>query len=110
MEREEILILTNDEGKVCSRCGKRKPLTHFYRSRHSRDTYQSYCISCQQAYRWRRGIRKDITSNRILDNFKIDALFSILMGVEASTKREAARVLVRMAKALEKAPKSKKQK
>lgn len=51
---KDILILTNDDGKRCTNCRKVKPLSHFYRSRRRKDSYQDWCIDCQREYRQAR--------------------------------------------------------
>lgn len=57
---DKILILTNDEGKVCKKCGRNLPIQHFYRKRKSADTYQDWCIECQRQYKAENRARKEI--------------------------------------------------
>ena len=44
----EYLILTNDEDKTCTRCGRKLPITSFYRK--GEDGLQSWCIACKRDY------------------------------------------------------------
>lgn len=57
---EESLVLTNEEGKVCKKCGRELPILSFYRKRKSADTYQEWCIECQRQYKAENRARKEI--------------------------------------------------
>lgn len=47
--KEEVLILTNDETRTCTRCGKNLNVLRFYRK--GEDGFQHWCINCQRDYR-----------------------------------------------------------
>lgn len=51
IDENDILVLTNDDGKVCRKCGQRLPTTRFWRSRTASDTLQPWCIDCQKEYK-----------------------------------------------------------
>lgn len=57
---EESLVLTNEEGKVCKKCGRKLPILSFYRKRKSADTYQEWCTECQRQYKAENLARKEI--------------------------------------------------
>jgi len=45
-----VRVLKMDQGlKECSKCGRSKPLTEFYRMKASKDGRQAYCKACQGA-------------------------------------------------------------
>ena len=56
----EPLILTNEEDKVCKRCGRRLSILRFYRKRKAADTYQDWCIECQRQYKAENRAKKEI--------------------------------------------------
>lgn len=60
-------MLTNDEGKTCRKCGKRLPLSHFYRKRKSADTYQDWCISCQRSYKVESRMKQAARRSSLMD-------------------------------------------
>lgn len=56
----EPLILTNEEDKVCKRCGRRLSILRFYRKRKAADTYQDWCIECQRQYKAENRAKKEV--------------------------------------------------
>lgn len=56
IDNDTPLILIADEGKKCSRCGKEKPIWHFYRNNDpkSKDSLQSWCKTCHREYKQER--------------------------------------------------------
>lgn len=56
----EPLILTNEEDKVCKRCGRRLSILRFYRKRKAADTFQAWCIECQRQYKAENRAKKEI--------------------------------------------------
>ena len=56
----EPLILTNEDDKVCKRCGRRLSILRFYRKRKATDTYQDWCIECQRQYKAENRAKKEI--------------------------------------------------
>lgn len=55
-----FLILTNEEDKVCKKCGRGLSILHFYRKRKAADTYQDWCIECQRQYKAENRAKKEI--------------------------------------------------
>lgn len=47
---DDVLILTNEETKRCSLCGRELLITHFHKSNNNKDGYQSWCIECKREY------------------------------------------------------------
>ena len=56
----ELLILTNEDNKVCKKCGRRLSILRFYRKRKVADTYQDWCIECQRQYKAENRAKKEI--------------------------------------------------
>lgn len=56
----EPLILTNEDDKVCKRCGRILSILRFYRKRKASDTYQDWCIECQRQYKAENRAKKEI--------------------------------------------------
>ena len=54
------LILTNEDDKVCKKCGRRLSILRFYRKRKAADTYQDWCIECQRQYKAENRAKKEI--------------------------------------------------
>lgn len=61
----EPLILTNEEYKVCKKCGRRLPILRFYRKRKTADTYQDWCIECQRQYKAENRAKKELLRTNI---------------------------------------------
>ena len=68
MEDNEILILTNDEGRKCPCCGQSKPLTHYNRKG---DGYQPYCRECQHGYAKQWSLRRWARRQVVLENYTL---------------------------------------
>jgi len=81
---DNILILTNDESKRCSRCGKELPVSHYHKSSRSKDGYQSWCIECKREYNHGRSLFR--TARRL--SIHHQSISSIIGGLGDRTRGE----------------------
>lgn len=56
------------ETRVCSKCGKRKPVNEFYKNSTKKGGYQTQCKQCYREYFSRKSLRTDIQKD---DNSKV---------------------------------------
>lgn len=93
---QEVLVLTNEEGKVCRHCGQFLSIFHFYRKKSSPDGHQHWCMDCQRSYKKQRELFRAARRLRIADK----SVKEILAQSETMTKGELSDVRIIFANAL----------
>lgn len=88
----DILILTNEIDKRCTRCGKVKPITSFYRKGLDGDT-QTWCIHCQRDYK--RVRRAESIINKLgFKDVKIADVIKVASGLTGKQKTDLRQALL----------------
>lgn len=98
---DNILVLTNDENKVCGRCKKTLPILRFYRKRKAVDIYQDWCIDCLRQYKAENRARKEVVKARI-GHFTIDEVMASYQSLDRSSLIVLRNVLASILKVIDK--------
>ena len=102
MKADDILILTNEEGKCCRQCGKYLPLSHFYKMTSSSDGYQNWCIKCQNAYKHSRRVYR-LARKAKIENMTVKEILDSVSGASRQELQETAGILRHAAQVVGKA-------
>lgn len=88
IDEDNILVLTNDDSKVCGHCRRKLPVTHFWRCADSPDTLQSWCIDCQKEYKSLRALSIKADREFIKSSTVPELMKSVRTGMEKRELRE----------------------
>ena len=97
----EPLILTNEDDKVCKKCGRRLSILRFYRKRKAADTHQDWCIECQRQYKAENQAKKEILRTNI-GQMTFDEIVKNYRSLDRASLIIIKKALIAVLKAIEK--------
>lgn len=100
LDSDGILVLTSDEDKKCSRCGRPLPTYGFSRRRDSKDFLQAWCKRCQAEYKKERAAHLLVVKSEC-SNLNLHELIARASSLDKKALRDQVRVMKAATSAME---------